>query len=132
VPNVIGSYNLPKSATDMRNATTGTLLNNSSGVFSSLHVEDASFVSIDNMSIGYNFNLAKGGAFSKIRLYAAGNNLFYFTNYSGVDPNPRYGDDSETLSTEGSFSANPLAPGIDRRAYWSRTRTVSVGANIVF
>ena len=26
------------------------------------------------------------------------------TNYKGVDPNPRYGDDSETLSTEGSFS----------------------------
>ncbi|MBE3086640.1 MAG: SusC/RagA family TonB-linked outer membrane protein, partial [Bacteroidetes bacterium] len=132
VPNVIGSYNLPKTATDMRNKTTGVLLNNSSGVFNSSHVENASFVSIDNMSLGYNFNLRKGGAFSKIRLYAAGNNLFYFTKYKGVDPNPRYGDDAENLSTEGSFTANALAPGIDRRAYWSRTRTVSVGANIVF
>ena len=132
VPNVMGSYNLPTTAKDMRNATTGTLLNNSSGLFSSLHVENADFVSLDNMSLGYSFSLPGSSAFSKIRVYAAGNNLFYITKYKGVDPNPRYGDSSETLSTEGSFSANPLAPGIDRRATWSRTRSVSVGANIVF
>ncbi len=132
VPNVIGSYNLPKSATDMRNATTGTLLNNSSGVTSSLHVENASFVALDNMSIGYSFNMTQSKAFDKIRLYVAGNNLGYITKYKGVDPNPRYGDSSENLSTEGSFGANPLAPGIDRRATWSRTRSISIGANIVF
>jgi iron complex outermembrane receptor protein len=132
VPNVIGSYNLPKSATDMRNKTTGKLLNNSSGVFTSLDVEKADFITLDNASFGYNFKMPKGGAFSKIRVYVAGNNLFYITKYKGVDPNPRYGDTSETLSTEGSFSANPLAPGIDRRATWSRTRSISFGANIVF
>jgi len=132
VPNVIGSYNLPKSATDMRNATTGVLLNNSAGVFNSSHVENASFFALDNMSLGYTFDMSKSSAFSKIRLYFAGNNLAYLTKYKGVDPNPRYGDDSESMSTEGSFSANPLAPGIDRRALWSRTRTISFGANIVF
>jgi len=128
----MGSYNLPKTAKDMRNKTTGTLLNNSSGLFSSLHVENADFLALDNMSLGYNFNMSKSSAFSKIRVYVAGNNLFYFTKYKGVDPNPRYGDTTETLSTEGSFNANPLAPGIDRRATWSRTRAISVGANIVF
>jgi len=132
VPNVIGSYNLPKSATDMRNATSGTLLNNSSGVFSSIHVENASFVALDNMSLGYTLKLDNTTAFDKIRFYFAGNNLGYITKYKGVDPNPRYGDDSETMSTEGSFSANPLAPGIDRRALWSRTRTISFGINVVF
>lgn len=123
VPNVISSYNLPKSANDMRNAS-GTLLNNSSGLYSSLHVESGNFVSLDNMSIGYNFPISAGKAFSKIRVYAAGNNLFYITNYKGVDPNPRYGD-SEDYN-------NPLAPGIDRRALWSRTRSISLGANFVF
>jgi TonB-linked SusC/RagA family outer membrane protein len=132
VPKVMGSYNLPKTATDMRNASTGTLLNNSSGVFNSSHVEKADFVSLDNMSLGYTFNISKSSVFSKIRIYAAGNNLFYVTKYKGVDPNPRYGDDSDNQAYEGSFSANALAPGIDRRAYWSRTRTVSFGANIVF
>lgn len=124
VPNMIGSYNLPKTATDMRNATTGTLLNNSSGVLSSYHVENASFVSIDNMSLGYNFSLPESSEFSTIRLYLAGNNLFYITGYKGADPNPRYGD-SES-------SNNPLVPGVDRRNTWIRTRSVSFGVNIVF
>lgn len=124
VPNMIGSYNLPRTAKDMRNADTGVLLNNSSGVLSSYHVENASFVSLDNMSLGYNFNMPKGGAFSKIRLYAAGNNLIYITGYKGVDPNPRYGDIED--------NNNPLVPGVDRRNTWFRTRAVSFGASIVF
>jgi iron complex outermembrane receptor protein len=132
VPNVIGSYNLPKTATDMRNKTTGVLLNTSSGLFTSLDVENASFVALDNASFGYTFKMAKGGAFNKIRVYVAGNNLFYITKYKGVDPNPRYGDTAETQSTEGNYPADPLAPGIDRRDTWSRTRSVSFGANIVF
>jgi len=124
VPKMIGSYNLPKTAADMRNASTGVLLNNSSGVLSSYHIENASFVSLDNMSIGYNFNLPKTAGFSKIRVYAAGNNLFYITGYKGVDPNPRYGDIEN--------SNNPLIPGVDRRNTWFRTRSASFGVNIIF
>lgn len=121
VPNMIGSYNLPRTANDMRNADTGTLLNNSSGVLSSYHIENASFVSLDNLSFGYSFNLADGAAFKRIRLYFAGNNLFYITGYQGVDPNPRYSD-----------GGNPLIPGIDRRNTWFRTRSFSLGVNLGF
>lgn len=124
VPMVMGSYNLPKTAKDMRNAKTGVLLNNSAGLYSSLYVEKGNFVSLDNASLGYNFKLPKGGAFSKIRVYAAGNNLFYITKYKGVDPNPRYGDSEE--------NNNPLQPGIDRRGTYFRTRSVSFGVNVVF
>lgn len=124
VPNVMGSYNLPKTAKDMRNPKTGVLLNNSSGLFSSLHVESGNFVSLDNASLGYNFKLQAGSPFSKIRVYAAGNNLFYVTKYKGVDPNPRYGDSED--------NNNPLQPGIDRRGTYFRTRSVSFGVNIVF
>jgi hypothetical protein len=123
VPNEIGSYNLPKTAVNMRNAETGVLLNNSSGVLSSIHVENASFFCLDNMSIGYTFKTT-GSYFSKLRLYVAGNNLFYITGYKGVDPSPRYGDIED--------NNNPLKPGIDRRNTWFRTRSVSFGANIVF
>ncbi|MCK4700009.1 MAG: TonB-dependent receptor, partial [Bacteroidales bacterium] len=42
VPNLIAYYNLPKTATDRRNPETGTLLNNSSGMLSDYHVENAS------------------------------------------------------------------------------------------
>ncbi len=124
VPNMIGSYNLPKTAKDMRNKTTGTLLNSSTGVLSSFHVENASFVTLDNMSLGYSFKMTTSGSFNKIRVYVAGNNLFYITKYKGVDPNPRYGDIED--------NNNPLKPGIDRRNTWFRTRSVSFGANIVF
>jgi iron complex outermembrane receptor protein len=124
VPKMIGSYNLPVTAMDMRNPTSGVLMNASSGVLSSYHCESADFFALDNMSIGYNFQLPKSGMFSKIRLYVAGNNLFYITGYKGVDPNPRYGDIED--------NNNPLVPGVDRRNTWFRTRSVTFGANIVF
>ena len=128
VPNMMGSYNLPKTATDMRNAETGTLLNNSSGVFSDYHVEDASFVTLDNLSLGYNFSLPESSGFRKIRVYLSGNNLFYITGYKGVDPNPRYVDNA---LDQGTYN-NPLVPGVDRRNTWFRTRSVSFGVNIGF
>jgi len=124
VPQMIKSYNLPKTAKDQKNPTTGTYVNNSSGILNSSHIENAAFVTLDNLSLGYNFNMPKASGFSKIRVYLAGNNLFYITNYKGVDPNPRYGDIED--------NNNPLVPGIDRRNTWFRTRSVTFGANIVF
>lgn len=126
VPNYITSYNLPKTTANIRNAQ-GQLLNVTSGTLSSKYVENASFVALDNVSLGYSFNLPKGGQFNKIRLYLAGNNLFYITNYMGVDPSPRYVD-SEDLGQLNS----PLNPGIDRRNTWFRTRSFTIGANVVF
>ncbi len=121
VPQMIGSYNLPVTATDMRNAETGTLLNNSSGVLSSHHIEKAGFFALDNMSIGYTFDMSNSSAFRNIRLYLAGNNLFYITSYKGVDPSVRYDD-----------GGNVLIPGIDRRNTWFRTRSFSLGVNVGF
>ena len=109
----------------MRNAANHALMNISGGYLFSLHVENASFISLDNLSFGYNFRLPESSRFSKIRLYFAGNNLFYITRYKGSDPNPRYGDSE--------FSAyNPLIPGVDRRNTWPRTRSVTFGADFVF
>ena len=95
VPAYITSYNLPKTTTNMRNAD-GTLLAVTSGTLSSRYVEKGDFVSLDNLALGYNFSLPKSSVFSKIRLYLAGNNLFYITKYTGVDPNPRYTDPETT------------------------------------
>ncbi len=127
-PDLVWSYNLPNTAKDMRNSTNGKLMNNSSGTTTNLDVEKASFISLDNMSLGYNFSLRGGSAFSKIRLYLAGNNLFYITRYKGSDPNPRYVDSS----TDAGTYNNPLVPGIDRMNCWPRTRSVTFGANFVF
>ena len=128
VPNMISSYNLPETASDMRNASTHTFLNSFSGLLSSNDVENASFLCLDNLSLGYSFSLPVNSQFSKIRLYLAGNNLFYITRYKGADPNPRYADSSPDLGTYN----NPLVPGVDRMNTWPRTRSVTFGANIVF
>ena len=124
VPNVIGSYNVIESARDLRNPDTGTLLNTSQGTFSSLHVEDGSFFSLANLSLGYKFNLPEGAAFRNIRLYVMGNNLFVITGYKGSDPEVRYGDSED--------NNNPLAPGIDRRNTWYLTRSFALGVNLGF
>ena len=126
VPAYITSYNLPKTTADIRSAD-GKLLAVTSGTLSSKYVEKGDFVSLDNMQLGYNFSLPKSSAFSKIRMYVAGNNLFYITKYTGVDPNPRYVD-SEYLGTHDS----PLVTGMDRRDTWFRTRSVTFGASFVF
>ena len=127
-PNMIYSYNLPVTAASMRNSATHTLMNTSSGVISSIDIENASFVSLDNMKIGYNFRLPESFQFSKIGLFIAGNNMFYLTKYKGSDPNPRYADSDNYYGTYD----NPLVPGIDRLKSWPRTRSVTIGANVVF
>ena len=89
--------------------------------FSSLHVEKASFVKLDNATLGYNFDLPTDGVFRSIRLFLNGQNLFVITNYTGVDPEVRYSD-----------GGNVLAPGVDRRETWVRSRAFTFGANIGF
>ncbi len=89
--------------------------------FSSLFVEKGTFVKLDNATIGYNFKMPSTSAFKSIRAYVTGQNLFTITNYTGVDPEVRYQDGS-----------NILAPGIDRRETWVRTRTFSLGVNLNF
>jgi len=124
VPRNISYYNLPKTAAKMRNPSTGTLMNSYGGIFTDRNIENASFISLDNISLGYNFRLPVSSQFSKIRIYLGGNNLFYITGYKGPDPNPRYADSEQ--------NNNPLIPGVDRRNTWPRSRSVTFGANVVF
>ncbi len=84
-------------------------------------VEDASFLALDNAQLGYTFDLGGNSGFSNIRAFIAGQNLFYITGYSGVDPNVRFSD-----------NGNNLAPGIDRRNTFFRTRTATFGIAVGF
>lgn len=51
---------------------------------SDYYIENASFLKIDNLTLGYNLNQNK--IFRNMRLYATVSNLFTFTGYSGLDP----------------------------------------------
>ena len=96
-------------------------------VVNSYHVEDASFFKLDNMSIGYNFDMANSNAISNLRLYVAGQNLFTITDYTGIDPEVRYVDDGD-----GGEDNNALAPGIERRNTYFTTRTFTIGLTVGF
>ena len=87
---------------------------------SSQFVEDGSYVSMKNVTLGYTFNnvLNKIGL-EALRLYASAENLFILTNYSGFDP----------VSTASGNSDVDL--GIDYNAY-PINRAYSLGLKVTF
>jgi iron complex outermembrane receptor protein len=53
--------------------------------FSDLYIENASFLRLDNVNVGYNFGevFTKG---SNLKVYAMAQNVFVISKYSGIDP----------------------------------------------
>jgi len=106
-------------------------------VVNSYHVEDASFFKLDNMSIGYNFDMSGSNAISNIRLYVAAQNLFTITDYTGIDPEVRYADtgdpdDNVLGNVDPDDPPDALAPGIERRDTYFTTRTFTIGLTVGF
>ncbi|MDD3908956.1 MAG: TonB-dependent receptor [Proteiniphilum sp.] len=53
---------------------------------SSIFVEDASYLRLKNIELGYSFTDIKKLGMQNIRIYMSGQNLFTLTGYSGLDP----------------------------------------------
>lgn len=116
VPKVISSYNILASALE------GDISRlREDARFSSFHVEDASFLRLDNATIGYNFDVGNINHLSNFRLYLSAQNLFNITNYSGIDPEVRFDDNGDQL-----------APGIERRNTYFLNRSFTLGVNVSF
>jgi iron complex outermembrane receptor protein len=122
-PNVASSYNVVSTKYFNPAVTDGQ-------VFSSLFVEKASFVKLDNATLGYTFQLPTEGAVKSLRWYITGQNLFLISDYTGVDPEVRFADVSR--NDRGVVTTNVLAPGVDRRENWVFTRSFTLGVNIQF
>ena len=55
--------------------------------YSSRWIEDGSFTRLQNITIGYTFDVpGLGGQFKGARVFLSGDNLWLGTNYSGYDP----------------------------------------------
>ena len=104
-------------------ATNGASINTDE--FSDYFVEDASFVRIQNVQLGYNFSqelLDKIGV-NNLRMFLSANNLYTFTDYSGYDPSASgAGEDGR---------GDPIGAGIDRGLYPIPT-TFILGMNLTF
>lgn len=78
--------------------------------WSDYYVQDASFLKMDNVALGYNFSSIKEGDV-RLRVYGTVQNVFTITEYDGLDPE--------------------INGGIDNNFY-PRPRTFLIGANINF
>ncbi|HEY8661685.1 MAG TPA: SusC/RagA family TonB-linked outer membrane protein [Hanamia sp.] len=85
---------------------------------SDLWLEDGSFLRWENLSVGYRFNLSNVKYIDALRLSVTGQNLAIITKYKGLDPE---------VNVNGGNSA-----GGDFGNYYPRTRTFSIGLNVIF
>ena len=88
-------------------------------IFSDRFIEDGSFVRLQNVTVGYTFDLPKfTGTARNTRVYLSGDNLLLGTDYTGYDP--------EVYTNAGIASR-----GIDYLHY-PRPRTITGGFRVAF
>lgn len=85
-------------------------------------VEDASYLKVRNIQLGYTLPLKKITPDSKLRLYVSLINFFTITGYSGYDPEANRNGINET---------NAMYQGVDYGAYPS-AKTVQLGFDLTF
>ncbi|MFY0604647.1 MAG: SusC/RagA family TonB-linked outer membrane protein [Flavobacteriaceae bacterium] len=87
-------------------------INTSDVITSDIYIENASFLRMDNITLGYTFDKPiKKFSTNSIRLWAGMQNVFTWTNYSGLDPE--------------------VFNGVDNLIY-PRARTILLGVNVKF
>ena len=99
-----------------------------SGVFNSYYMEDASFLKMRSLQIGYTLapsGLSKLGI-DRFRVYLQGANLFTITKYSGIDP--------ELTPSAGNLGGGQAtaAFGIDYGNYPNNQKSYLIGVNVSF
>ena len=82
-------------------------------------MEDASYVRLQNVQLGYNFTslLGEDSGIDNLRLYLSGNNIITISDYSGYDPSANTGA--------------PLGGTIDK-GFYPVAATYMVGINLNF
>ena len=86
--------------------------------FSNVYVEDADFLRLDNISLGYSHEVSSK---MRLRAYLTVTNVFLISGYSGVDP--------EAGPPPSATDRNAF--GIDNNLY-PRGRTFLLGLNLNF
>jgi TonB-linked SusC/RagA family outer membrane protein len=132
-------YNYWKPGADNSNATMPYLnaMDNYSGATPSSHfVEDASFLRLKNVVVGYNLPkpLLKKAGIQGLRLYVQAENILTFTKYSGLDPeftNANISNDVSVDSGTGVATGADLRKGIDMGGWPTIMRFIG-GINFTF
>jgi len=88
--------------------------------FSDYFIEDGSYLRLKNITLGYTVSesLRDSWGLSNFRVFLSANNLFTFTNYSGLDP-------------EIGANNDPLNIGVDQ-GFYPQAKSIIGGININF
>lgn len=95
------------------------------GVLSSTYIEDASYLRLQNITLGYTLprNWTRAIGISNLRIYFTATNLFCLNSYSGLDPD---------VNTNMNVGGNGFpTPNYDYLAY-PKTRSYTFGINLTF
>ena len=118
----IGAYMLDRwqgsgTSNSVPRAESGASINRDN--FSDFQVEDASFLRLQNVQLGYTLNpdMTERFGVDKFRIYVSGNNLLTISDYFGYDPSASSGD--------------PVAAGIDK-GFYPVAKSYLLGVNINF
>lgn len=88
---------------------------------STRYLEDGSYLRLNNVTLGVNYNRFKTSYVKNLRLYLTGQNLFVITKYSGYDPEVNTNKSMNGLTSY----------GIDLSSY-PKARTFLLGVNVTF
>ncbi len=92
---------------------------NSQQLLSDYYVQNASFLRMDNISVGYNFGQISSHSRITLQITGVVQNVFVITKYTGVDPE---------IAANAPTAGNP---GIDNNPY-PRPRVYALGLNLGF
>lgn len=101
-----GAYNAVFNANGFLGNASTSLLKTNFGVkqyLSDYYLENASFIRMDNMLLGYNFGRVSNGKVG-VRLSAVVQNAFVITRYSGIDPEVSGGIDNNIYPKARTYS----------------------------
>jgi TonB-dependent starch-binding outer membrane protein SusC len=106
----------PGTSNEVPRVTTVSTANN---IFSEFYVEDASFLRIQNVQLGYTIpsTITEKVKIEKLRFYVSASNLYTFTNYMGYDP--------------AASTGAPIGGGFDS-GFYPAARTYTFGLNLNF
>lgn len=94
-------------------------------MYSDYYLENGSNLKIDEVTLGYRFNLRNNKWINNVRIYATAQNLATITGYSGNDPD-------FILDTGLGNEINGQVLGIDSRGPYPNTRSFLFGVNVGF
>jgi len=127
---VLDRWTGPGTSNTMPRVTLGDEANLNWRRFSDLYVQDAGYLKVKTINLGYDLKsslLKNIDDIGQLRIYVSATNLFTFTKYDGLDPEVGYGS---YYDSQGKLQ-DAYASGIDL-GFYPTARTYMVGVNVKF